>query len=136
MTEPRQAATVLLLRDGAPGLEVYLLRRVATMPFAPRMHVFPGGSVDPRDADTAVRLPSGYLAAEVVHAVTAEGALHLDDVLTRRTRISIEVPDRGEAAAREVADLVAPLLGLEPLQHLALAGQLRADDFQHFAPPR
>jgi 8-oxo-dGTP pyrophosphatase MutT (NUDIX family) len=51
----RDAATVVLLRDGADGLEVYLLRRVATMPFAPRMHVFPGGSVDPRDADTAVR---------------------------------------------------------------------------------
>ncbi|SFK75628.1 glycerol-3-phosphate dehydrogenase/oxidase [Geodermatophilus ruber] len=52
-----------------------------------------------------------YLKAEVRYAVSHEGALHLDDVLTRRTRISIEVPDRGEAAAREVADIVAPLLG-------------------------
>ena len=32
--EPRQAATVLLLRDGATGLEVYLLRRTKGMPFA------------------------------------------------------------------------------------------------------
>jgi glycerol-3-phosphate dehydrogenase len=52
-----------------------------------------------------------YLKVEAYYAVSHEGALHLDDVLTRRTRISIEVPDRGEAAAREVADLVAPLLG-------------------------
>lgn len=47
----RDAATVMLLRDGARGLEVYLLRRVAAMAFAPGMHVFPGGRVDPRDAD-------------------------------------------------------------------------------------
>ena len=40
-----------------------------------------------------------YLAAEVVYAVTHEGARHLDDVLTRRTRISIETFDRGVAAA-------------------------------------
>jgi 8-oxo-dGTP pyrophosphatase MutT (NUDIX family) len=49
----RPAATVVLLRDGehGAGLEVYLLRRVATMAFAAGMHVFPGGSVDPRDGD-------------------------------------------------------------------------------------
>jgi 8-oxo-dGTP pyrophosphatase MutT (NUDIX family) len=47
---PRDAATVVLLRDAAAGLEVYLLRRTSTMPFAAGMHVFPGGSVDPRDA--------------------------------------------------------------------------------------
>lgn len=51
-----------------------------------------------------------YLKAEVHYAATHEGALHLDDILTRRTRISIEVSDRGEAAAQEVADIVAPLL--------------------------
>jgi glycerol-3-phosphate dehydrogenase len=52
-----------------------------------------------------------YLQAEIVYAASHEGALHLDDILTRRTRISIEVPDRGEAAAAEIADLVAPILG-------------------------
>ena len=41
-----------------------------------------------------------YLAAEVRYAATHEGALHLDDVLTRRTRISIETFDRGAACAR------------------------------------
>jgi glycerol-3-phosphate dehydrogenase len=52
-----------------------------------------------------------YLAAEVVYAVTHEGARHLDDVLTRRTRISIETFDRGVAAAPAVARLMADELG-------------------------
>jgi 8-oxo-dGTP pyrophosphatase MutT (NUDIX family) len=54
MTEPRQAATVLILRDGAPGLEVYLLRRTKGMPFAGGMTAYPGGGVDPRDGDTEI----------------------------------------------------------------------------------
>ncbi|WP_410666331.1 glycerol-3-phosphate dehydrogenase [Amycolatopsis sp. lyj-84] len=52
-----------------------------------------------------------YLKAEVVYAVSHEGALHLEDVLTRRTRISIEERDRGVTAAPVVAALMAPLLG-------------------------
>ncbi|QWF23451.1 glycerol-3-phosphate dehydrogenase/oxidase [Nocardioides sp. LMS-CY] len=52
-----------------------------------------------------------YLAAEVVYAVTHEGARHLDDVLTRRTRISIETFDRGVAAAPGVARVMAEELG-------------------------
>jgi 8-oxo-dGTP pyrophosphatase MutT (NUDIX family) len=54
VVEPRDAATVVLLRDGARGLHVYLLRRRPTMAFAARMHVFPGGAVDPRDGDDGV----------------------------------------------------------------------------------
>ena len=54
MTEPRQAATVLLLRDGAPGLEVYLLRRTKGMPFAGGMTAYIGGGVDPRDGDVEI----------------------------------------------------------------------------------
>jgi 8-oxo-dGTP pyrophosphatase MutT (NUDIX family) len=50
---PRHAATVVLLRDAPGGPEVYLLRRAGTMAFAAGMHVFPGGSVDPRDGETA-----------------------------------------------------------------------------------
>jgi glycerol-3-phosphate dehydrogenase len=52
-----------------------------------------------------------YLRAEVAYAAQAEGALHLDDVLTRRTRISIETPHRGLDCVDEVAELVAPVLG-------------------------
>jgi glycerol-3-phosphate dehydrogenase len=64
------------------------------------------------DANLGERLPSGsYLGAEVHFAVTNEGALHLDDVLTRRTRLSIESKDRGTRAAPVVAAIMAPLLG-------------------------
>jgi 8-oxo-dGTP pyrophosphatase MutT (NUDIX family) len=51
---PRDAATVMLLRERPAGLEVYMLRRKATMAFAPGAYVFPGGSVDSRDADEQV----------------------------------------------------------------------------------
>ncbi|MFW6773643.1 NUDIX hydrolase [Nocardioides sp. CPCC 205120] len=49
--EPRDAATVVLVRDGAGGPELYLLRRHTSMAFAAGMAVFPGGGVDPRDFD-------------------------------------------------------------------------------------
>lgn len=49
---PRDAATLALIRQGAGGVEVYVLRRVTTMAFAPGMHVFPGGTVDPRDLES------------------------------------------------------------------------------------
>jgi glycerol-3-phosphate dehydrogenase len=52
-----------------------------------------------------------YLRVEIVYAASHEGALHLDDILARRTRISIETWDRGVAAASEVAELVADVLG-------------------------
>ena len=53
--EPRNAATVVLLRPGAgDSPEVYLLRRQVSMDFAGGMCVFPGGGVDPRDYDTTV----------------------------------------------------------------------------------
>ncbi len=52
--EPRHASTVVLLRDAPGGPEVYLLRRVKAMAFAGGMYVFPGGSVDPEDADHQV----------------------------------------------------------------------------------
>ncbi|RNG26115.1 glycerol-3-phosphate dehydrogenase/oxidase [Streptomyces botrytidirepellens] len=57
-----------------------------------------------------------YLRAEVVYAASHEGARHLDDVLTRRTRISIETFDRGTRGAREAAELMAPVLGWGPEQ--------------------
>src|SRR6266567_1412976 len=61
---PRAAATVILLRQGAPGddgpgddapgVEAFLLLRTAELEFAPGAYVFPGGSVDPRDADETI----------------------------------------------------------------------------------
>ncbi|MBY4211745.1 glycerol-3-phosphate dehydrogenase/oxidase [Rhodococcus fascians] len=77
-----------------------------------------------------------YFKAEVVYAASHEGAQHLEDILTRRTRISIEVPDRGEAAAEEVARLVAPILGwddqhrTEEIEHYRLRVQAERDSQQ------
>lgn len=48
---PRPAATVMVLRDGEAGVEVFLQTRASTMAFAPSMVVFPGGGVDPRDGE-------------------------------------------------------------------------------------
>ena len=44
-------ATIVLLRDGDDGLEVYLLRRQTTMDFLPGMYVFPGGKAQASDRD-------------------------------------------------------------------------------------
>jgi glycerol-3-phosphate dehydrogenase len=63
--------------------------------------------------ELAEPIPGGgeYLLAEARYAASHEGALHLVDVLERRTRIAIEVPDRGLAAAEPVARLMAEVLG-------------------------
>jgi glycerol-3-phosphate dehydrogenase len=70
------------------------------------------------DPSLAEALPGAddYIRAEVPYAVTHEGARHLDDVLARRTRASIETWDRGTAGAQVVADLMAPLLEWSPEQ--------------------
>ena len=51
-----------------------------------------------------------YLKAEVIYAVTHEGAQSVDDVLSRRTRIAFEASDGGESLALSVATLIAPIL--------------------------
>ncbi|MBF4766158.1 glycerol-3-phosphate dehydrogenase/oxidase [Nocardioides agariphilus] len=68
-------------------------------------------TTDDRALGEPLQNAAGYLRAEVVYAVTEEGALHLDDVMLRRTRIGVEYPDNGISAATEVAALMAPLLG-------------------------
>jgi glycerol-3-phosphate dehydrogenase len=65
-----------------------------------------------------------YLSAEVVYAVTHEGARHLDDVLARRTRISIETFDRGTLAVTAAADLMAAELGWDQAR--------RDDEVDHY----
>jgi glycerol-3-phosphate dehydrogenase len=71
--------------------------------------------IDLADEDPSLLQPlegaEEYLRVEILYAATHEGALHLDDLLARRTRISIETPDRGVASVRAVAELVAPVLG-------------------------
>ncbi len=71
----RDAATVVLLRDGQDGLEAYLLRRVTSMAFAAGMHVFPGGSVDPRDTALPDARWTGPPAAAWTGILSAEEPL-------------------------------------------------------------
>ena len=52
-----------------------------------------------------------YLAVEAYYGASHEGALHLDDLLARRLRVSIDTWDRGIDVAGEVAGIVAPVLG-------------------------
>jgi len=53
----------------------------------------------------------GYLGAEIAYAASAESALHLEDVLARRTRVSIETAHRGVESAAHAASLMGKVLG-------------------------
>jgi glycerol-3-phosphate dehydrogenase len=65
---------------------------------------------DPTLARPVVGAPE-YLAAEIAYAAIAEGALHLDDALARRTRISIETAHRGAESAADAALVMGRVLG-------------------------
>ena len=53
-TEPRDAATIVVVRDGGEGIEAYLMRRQTSMAFAAGMYVFPGGGVTAADIEQDV----------------------------------------------------------------------------------
>ncbi len=91
-------ASVSRLLDRYGSLSVELLRRIAERP----------------DLGEPLDGARNYLRVEALYAATDEGALHLDDLLTRRTRISIETEDRGLRAAESICDLVAETLGWSP----------------------
>jgi glycerol-3-phosphate dehydrogenase len=95
---------------GAAGLERAQLDRLVSRWGSLALEV-----LDVIAADAALGEPvpgaDGYLCAEISYATSHEGALHVDDVLTRRTHISFEVPDRGAEAVATVARLMAAVLG-------------------------
>ncbi|HET9975174.1 MAG TPA: glycerol-3-phosphate dehydrogenase/oxidase [Streptosporangiaceae bacterium] len=111
---------------GADGLPAVLAsaRRLAqdySMPLACVEHLIARYGSAACEVLDAIRADSGlgrplvegypYLRAEVSHAVTHEGALHVEDVLARRVRLLIESSDAGAAAAPEVVAVMAGLLG-------------------------
>lgn len=98
--EPRPAATVVLLRPGAVGLEVLLLQRPFQSSFAAGAWVFPGGRVDPGDADdrTTTRIRGSvahpaFLAAAVREALEETGL-----PVELRCRAELVVPSAAELA--------------------------------------
>jgi len=97
----------LAARSGLPtGAVEHLLERYGSL--APEVAAL--AAADPALAGPVAGAPE-YLAAEISYGARAEGALHLEDVLTRRTRISIETLHRGEESARPAAELLAAELG-------------------------
>ncbi|MGI8677539.1 MAG: glycerol-3-phosphate dehydrogenase/oxidase [Jatrophihabitans sp.] len=92
------------------GLHPYRVRHVLDRYGSMIRDVLKPGLADLRLLETVPGAPD-YLLAEIRYAVTHEGALHLEDVLTRRTRISIEYPHRGVESAAAVAELVGDILG-------------------------
>jgi 8-oxo-dGTP pyrophosphatase MutT (NUDIX family) len=77
---PRPAATTLILRDGAAGLEVLMVRRSPHASFMPGAYVFPGGAVDAQDGSPASEAACEESADELatrIGAVTLVGELAL-----------------------------------------------------------
>jgi 8-oxo-dGTP pyrophosphatase MutT (NUDIX family) len=103
--EPRDAATVVLMRPGTDGPELYLLRRQTSMAFAGGMCVFPGGGVDSRDFDTDVGWsgPDPSVWAEQL-LTSEEMARALVCAAVRETFEESGVLLAGPSAAEVVAD--------------------------------
>ena len=107
--EPRPAATVVIVRPGRGGLEALLTHRPASMAFAGDMHVFPGGAVDPGDADPRLAARSVVTAPEALVALggdptgrlSAESALafHLAAVRELFEEAGVLLADGPSAAA-------------------------------------
>lgn len=120
-TPPRDAASVVLLRDGADGLEVLLMRRHADSAVLGGAYVFPGGKVDAQDAD-ADTLACLDRAPDALHAALGEPAL------TPQQAAAFYV-----AAAREAAEESGILFLQVGAQELAAhsadtCGRLRAGE--------
>nr|WP_205807427.1 glycerol-3-phosphate dehydrogenase/oxidase [Micromonospora sp. HNM0581] len=97
----------LARRHGLPvGVVEHLLERYGSL----TLDLLALVDVDPLLASPLTGAPE-YLAAEVTYATRAEGALHLEDVLTRRTRVSIETAHRGLESAEHTAELMGAVLG-------------------------
>jgi glycerol-3-phosphate dehydrogenase len=81
-------------------------------------------AADPAQAEPLPGNPD-YLRAEVTYAVTHEGALHVEDVLARRTRYNIETRDRGIEASVVVAKIMGGLLDWNAAEEKAEARNYR-----------
>ncbi|MEV4707834.1 glycerol-3-phosphate dehydrogenase/oxidase [Actinoplanes sp. NPDC049316] len=101
------------------GVVEHLLERYGTL----AVHLLAMIAAEPELATPLTGAPE-YLAAEIAYAATAEGALHLEDVLTRRTRISIETPHRGAETARHAAAIMGDALGWDEA--------VRAREVEHY----
>lgn len=79
----KPSSSVVLLRDGSAGLEVYVHVRHTSMAFAGGMLAFPGGKVDEADAVSAVDDESGWARRLSADAVVARA--HVNAALRETT---------------------------------------------------
>ncbi len=67
-----------------------------------------------------------YLKAEIVYAASHEGAMSVDDVISRRTRLAFEAPQAGIDLAEDIAALIAPVLGWGAKEKKASVAEYKA----------
>ncbi len=109
----RPAATVVLLRDTDAGPETFIMRRVASMAFAPNMHVFPGGRVDEVDMRERVRFTTTDVVALAERGSTDEAgirALYSCAVRETAEEADIVVADRDREGRLVIDPDVLPLI--------------------------
>jgi 8-oxo-dGTP pyrophosphatase MutT (NUDIX family) len=123
MVTPRDAATVMLVRDD-PDLQVFMLRRNLNADWVGGAYVFPGGAVDPGDADAAIlaRCPDRTDAAASAELGLHEGGLRFWVAAVRETFEEAGVLLARSAATGELVDPSQPRL--EPLRAALNAGSI------------
>lgn len=123
---PRDSATVILVRDGAAGIEVFMLERHLRSDFAGGAYVFPGGTIDDRDLDPAIAaLTDGPPPGEAAALIDAppERALAFYACAIRET-----FEEAGALLARRDSKLVPPDGRLEEARRALAAGDLSLVD--------
>ena len=133
--DARPAATVVLLRPGPAGLEALLTRRPTTMAFASDAHVFPGGRVDPADADPGLATRSARTGPEAAAglggdlAPTAALAAHVAAIRELFEEAGVLLADTSATASRVAEGRSALLRGDATMASLAedLDLRLRTD---------
>ena len=127
--EPRPAATLVLLRPGPSGPEVLLGRRPPSMAFAPDVHVFPGGRVDPADAHPSLVARSAITPEEAAVALggdvspTRAISKYIAAIREAFEEAGVLLADTGDVSAATVRAARAALVGGE-IHFQALAAQL------------
>jgi len=137
IANPVPAATIMLLRDGAQGLEVFMVVRHHQIDFASGALVFPGGKVDPQDTDerviarvAAYRNPS--TEQSTLRAAAIREAFEESGILLARPRQAggAMAPDATQSRWRDALNANTLTLG-----ELLVEGdlQLASDDLEHFS---
>jgi 8-oxo-dGTP pyrophosphatase MutT (NUDIX family) len=123
----RDAATVMLLRDGTAGLEVFMLRRNADLVFVPGAFVFPGGAVDEADgargedpfAVAAIRECFEEAGALLAYDGTGAFADLRDEGTARRFRGYRDDVHAGRCTIHDVCDREGLRLAIDALRHVS-----------------